>query len=166
VNAVAATRIDARAGGLRALLLSDHNDRLELMLDEVILHWEDTGGAGPYPVWRRFTQELSRHLEIEEKLLLPEFGRAHPAEAKICATFHAQLRDLVARADSELELHARQIPSVLALQRAVRTHARQADGLLYPWAVSTLESNAWKEVRAQMRKLLFDAPPQRKEEEP
>lgn len=163
---MALPRTDPRPGGLRALLLPDHNDRLELMIDEVMLHWEDTGGAGPSTVWRRFREELERHLEVEERWLLPHFAKAHPVEAQQCGALHAQLRALAARAEPELQLHARHVPTVLELQRVLRAHARRADALLYPWAVEALDAGTWREVRTQMRKLLFDAPTHNHEDQP
>jgi hypothetical protein len=165
MNMPAPHRTDVRAGGLRALLLPDHNDRLELMLDEVILHWEDTNGRGPFPLWRRFRDELERHLEVEERMLLPLFAATHPAEAANCLALHGELKGLVVKANSELELHARQAPSLLALQRLQRQHGRRTEHLLYPWAVEALDPAAWKSVRTEMRKLLFDVSPQHQEDE-
>jgi hypothetical protein len=152
-----------RPGGLRGLLLPDHNDRLELMLDEVLLHWESTGGRGPFPVWSRFLLELKLHLETEERWVFPPFEVAHSFEAAAMRSQHNQLRALASKAENELSLQARAAPSLLALQRHLRAHAQEEDRLFHPWAVQHLDAEAWKSVRRAMRALMFNVSHEREE---
>jgi hypothetical protein len=145
-----------RPGGLRGLLLPDHNDRLELMVDEVLLQWDATAGHGPFPVWTRFTTELEAHLHVEERWALPAFEAAYPKEAASLRSNHTQLRALVSKVEREMELKARTSGSLLGLQKLLRTHALLEDKLFHPWAVENLDAEAWKAVRAVMRALMFE----------
>jgi hypothetical protein len=139
--------------------MPDHDDRLEVMLDEVLLHWEETAGIGPFPVWQRFTIELNAHLDLEEKLLLPLFTQARPADALACAALHAELRAALGRVERDLALKVRGAAALQALKTLLRFHGHRADEKLYPWAVEHLDAASWNTIREAMRALMFNASP-------
>lgn len=154
-----------RPGGLRALLLPDHNDRLELMLDDLLLERQVSDGKGALPVWRRFAREFAAHLESEERWLLPAFAATHPAEGAAVEALHAELRALVAQVERETALDARAISGLVTLEKRLRIHARLEDRHLHQWAVENLDPESWNAVRAGMRALMFDVSPNNQEEE-
>jgi hypothetical protein len=155
-----------RPGGLRGLLLPDHNDRLELMIDEILLHWESSPISGPLPVWERFRTELEEHLRLEEKWVFPSFEVAYPRDAASLRSNHTQLRALATKVESERALQTRAAPSLLALQKLLRTHALTEDKLFHPWAVENLDAEGWKAVRAALRALMFNVSNHHERENP
>jgi hypothetical protein len=156
---------EVRPGGLRALLLPDHNDRLELLLEEVLLSRQLENASRGRPLWERFKLELAAHLETEEKWVIPYFRTAHPREAQGIDEVHAELRALADQVDRETALESRSIAGLVTLEKRLRAHASREDRRLYPWAVENLGTRPWKAIRAAMRSLMFDVSPQPEEDE-
>lgn len=166
MTAMASHSLHVRPGGLRSLLMSDHNDRLELMLEEVLLERQLGHGKQGQAIWRRFKKELHTHLEVEERWLLPAFRLAHPHDAEQVDAIHVELRGLLERADHELAIDPRASGALLTLEKKLRAHAAHEDRHLYPWSVEHLDNGPWKAIRAALRALMFHVSPNQKEEEP
>lgn len=166
MTTMASHSLHVRPGGLRSLLLSDHNDRLELMLEEVLLERQLGHGKLGQAIWRRFKKELLTHLEAEERWLLPTFKLAHPHDGEQVDAIHAELRALVEKVEQECAIDPRSCHALLALEKKLRAHAAHEDRHLYPWSVEHLDNGPWKAIRAAMRALMFHVSPNQKEDEP
>lgn len=165
IAAVPSTLV-ARPGGLRSLLLPDHDDRLELLLEEAVAEWHGADAEDRPRVWLRFVVELRANLEVVERLLLTDFDTLDPIEALALRNSHARIRGLLEEVERERALKVRPVSGALGLERELRALSRRREQKLYPWAVEHLDSSQWLAVRAVMRELMFDVAPYPSQEKP
>jgi hypothetical protein len=143
-----------KAGGLRALLLPDHHDRLQLLLEELLLEEPRAYGPTGQQLWLRFREEFQAHVTAEERWLLPPFLRAEPAEGALLRAEHRELARRVAELDQAFGLHASTAQKTLQLMQLLRAHDRREEQGLYAWSVEHLEELPWAEVREWMRETM------------
>lgn len=163
---VTLSAMHARPGGLRGLLLPDHDDRLELLLEEAVLDGHGPDAEDRPRVWLRFVEELLVNFELTERCLLPGFECVEADEAAEVRSAHARMRSLLEEVERERALKVRPLSGALALERELRALARRKERKLYPWAVEHLDPSQWLQVRAVMRELMFDVSPHTAKESP
>lgn len=146
--------VPQRAGGLRALLLPDHHDGLQLLLEELLLEEPRAYGPTGQRLWRRFREEFQAHVQAEERWLLPRYLRAQPADASLVRAEHRELARRVAELDHAFALHAGTAQKTLQLMQLLRVHERREEQGLYAWSVEHLEELPWAEVREWMRETM------------
>jgi hemerythrin len=92
-------------------------------------------------LWTELDDRVARHLEAEERLLVPRLFAAHPREAAAIFAEHrhirARLRDLGCRVDAR----TMELETASSFVEELRAHARHEDGLLYRWADDHLNSS-------------------------
>lgn len=115
----------------------DH-DELDMFLEHLIAAYRcgDRDEAA-----RAFTElevRLAPHLEMEERLLFPEFARREPAETAALRAEHDALRARIGELGIELELHHSPLSTIEELARMLRRHAARENALLYRWADTAL----------------------------
>jgi hemerythrin-like domain-containing protein len=64
--------------------------------------------------WTSFEEHLRRHLEVEERLILPAFAREHPAQARAIRLEHDEIKTTLTELASTLDLHCLRASSVEA----------------------------------------------------
>jgi iron-sulfur cluster repair protein YtfE (RIC family) len=95
--------------------------------------------------WTSFEEHLRRHLEVEERLILPEFGREHPAQAHAMRLEHDEIKTTLTELAITLDLHCLRASSVESFAKRIHDHALREQRLLDPWAeenVSVVEGGA------------------------
>ena len=81
--------------------------------------------------WAELEPRLIRHMEAEERYLLPLVQADHPAETKRTLLEHAQIRDRIAELGVAVELHAVRSSDIQALIELLRAHSKREDEELY-----------------------------------
>jgi hypothetical protein len=83
--------------------------------------------------WSEFEGCLTRHLQFEERYLLPAVLASHPDEVQLVLTEHRRIRECVADLGVEIDLHVARRDAVEALIRRLREHAQNEERTLYYW---------------------------------
>jgi hemerythrin superfamily protein len=115
-------------------MLSEDHQRLEGLFREIVASCQRGEHANLRADWDRFERELTSHLDLEEKELLPGFARRHLAEAQGLLEEHAAIRAGLTELGVELDLHCLRAERVEAFITGLRAHARREEALLYPWS--------------------------------
>lgn len=118
---------------IRAKLAKDHEE-LETLLKRLAEDIESPSKAELAATWAIFESRLIRHLEAEERFLLPLLEVSHPDEVKRTRSDHMHIRDSIAELGVAIELHAARQPDIAELIRFLREHAAHEDTALYQLA--------------------------------
>lgn len=81
--------------------------------------------------WGTFEGQLLRHLEAEERFLLPLLEASDPAEVSRIRAEHARIRELVTELGPAIELHAVREANVTRLIDFLKAHAEHENRALY-----------------------------------
>lgn len=81
--------------------------------------------------WSELEGRLIRHMDAEERYLLPLLEASHPAEVKRTRLEHARIRDLICELGVAVELHAVRSCDIQALIEVLRAHSQREDEELY-----------------------------------
>lgn len=84
--------------------------------------------------WSVFERRLIRHMEAEERFLLPLLEASHPKEVARVQDEHARIRDLIAELGVAVELHTIRVEHVSDLIALLKAHAEHEDRALYQLA--------------------------------
>jgi hemerythrin-like domain-containing protein len=118
---------------VRDRFVADHRE-LESLFARLLTTFEASDREGITRLWTEFEDRVARHLEAEERLLIPTLFAAHPREAGAILAEHrhirARLRDLAGRVD----LRTIEVETAYGFVEELRAHARHEDNVLYRWA--------------------------------
>jgi hemerythrin-like domain-containing protein len=81
--------------------------------------------------WALFESKLSRHMEAEERFLLPLLEASDPAEVARIRLEHARIRNLMTELGVNIDLHTARQANVLELIELLHDHAKHENGVLY-----------------------------------
>jgi hypothetical protein len=138
---------------LRALLTRDHA-RLNASFERLKSAFAAEPAASLSELWTQFERELTAHLELEERYMLPKFQELAPAEAAALTREHAEIRTQLARLGVALDLHLARADAVDGFIGTLQRHAVREDALLYRWAQTQLEEPARSALLSHLRELL------------
>ena len=124
--------------------LHEHHQDLEAHFQRLMARCQDGDPIELRCEWSLFERELTEHMELEEKELIPRFRRGRPAEgAQICRE-HDEIRVGLAELGIALDLHALRAEAVQEFLDLLRAHARREEALFYPWVTEHAhESPRW-----------------------
>jgi hypothetical protein len=114
------------------MLAEDHR-HLDGMFREIVATCRRGDHAEMRHLWARFEKELLGHMDLEEREILPAFGRAHLAEAQGIRDEHTSIRAALIELGVDLDLHCLRAERVEAFIALIEAHARREEALLYPW---------------------------------
>jgi hemerythrin-like domain-containing protein len=120
-------------GSLRPLLIRDH-ERLDALFVKLLEEFRHGDRNTIRAMWTRFEAGLSRHLDAEERHLLPLFARVEPAEAAWLLAEHASFRKKLDELGVGVDLHVVSLAIALEFVESLRAHAHREDRLFYRWA--------------------------------
>lgn len=129
----------AHVDSIREQLEADHV-RLEALFAETLRRLAQDDRDETRAAWNAFERGLEAHLDAEEKLILPAFAYAHPAEAEAIRAEHGGLRAELLRLGVDVDLHAIRLDAASDFIRRLRDHAVREDALMYRWADENLEA--------------------------
>lgn len=117
----------------RAKLAKDHEE-LDALLERLAEDTEAPGQGELEATWAVLESRLLRHLEAEERFLLPLVEASHPLEVQRTRDEHARIRSNLAELGVAIELHCARKPQLMELIRFLRAHAKHEDEALYQLA--------------------------------
>lgn len=115
---------------VRIKLAKDHEE-LDALLECLAEDVEAPCKGELEATWAAFESRLIRHLEAEERFLLPLVEASSPQEAQRTRDEHVRIRDSIAELGVAIELHTARKPHILELIRFLRSHAKHEDEVLY-----------------------------------
>jgi hemerythrin-like domain-containing protein len=118
---------------IRARLAADHEE-LDALLTCLAEDIESPCKGQLVATWAAFESQLMRHLEAEERFLLPLVEAGNPGEVARTRAEHAQIRDAVAELGIAIELHNARKPNIVEFIAFLRQHAKHEDEALYQLA--------------------------------
>jgi len=129
-----ATAGDRQARDSIQTTLGHDHDRLDRLFRSILYAMDSTDPTDLRAAWMAFEGELERHLDTEDREILPLFARSRPREAGVLKEEHRQIRARLLDLGVDLDLHSLSRDRVRAFADTLRTHARHEDALFYPWA--------------------------------
>jgi hemerythrin-like domain-containing protein len=132
-----AERLSPRRGEFIHAMLSEDHEHLERLFQEIVARVRGCDHATIRGDWQRFERELSSHMDLEEREILPAFSREHGDEAQAIRQEHARIRAGLTELGIDLDLHCLRAERVESFIDLLRSHARREEALLYPWASHT-----------------------------
>ena len=127
-------------------LLSDHHRTLDERLDNLMTRAREEDPAALRTEWTAFERELSRHMELEEAEILPDFAKHDAAEAHALLSDHCAIRNALLDVGLNLDLHCLRAEAIDDFVRRLRAHAAREDAALYPWAQSQLSASGRQSI--------------------
>jgi hemerythrin-like domain-containing protein len=115
---------------IAARLTQDH-EQLEALMRRLAEDAEAPVSAVLANTWTTLETKLVRHMEAEERFLLPLIEASNPHEVKRIQLEHARIRDLLSELGLAVELHTIRRPHVDELLETLRAHAKHEDEALY-----------------------------------
>jgi hemerythrin-like domain-containing protein len=145
---------------IREKLTKDHEE-LEALLQCLSEDVEAPCPGTLEETWDRFESRLLRHLEAEERFLLPLVEASDPAEAARTRAEHARIRASLADLGVGIELHTTRKAHIAELIDFLRQHAEHEDEALYQLAgdkaSSAVGHSIFESLRDAVRSVLRPA---------
>jgi hemerythrin superfamily protein len=117
--------------------LHDEHALLDKVFSNLVANASCDDRAGLRAAWETFERDLTAHMDIEERQLLPGFKRYSPNEARGLLEEHGRIRAALTEMGVDLDLHCLRADRVNALIQLIRAHAQREEALLYPWGART-----------------------------
>jgi len=114
-------------------LVADHRE-LEDLFADLLGAFAANDGERAAILWNEFDNHLTKHLEAEERFLIPQLFAANPREARTILREHRHIRSRLVEAGVGVDLHVVRLDAVRGFVEELRAHARHEDDILYRWA--------------------------------
>lgn len=141
---------------IRDHFLADHR-RLEDVFEQMLDAFENGVREELSSLWTQFESELGRHMDAEERFLIPSFARAHPEEAKAILDEHRDFRCKLEELGVGVDLHIVRLTVADKFIEGLRAHAHREDGLLYKWGDKNLGVHERDSLLRALRKRIARA---------
>src|SRR3954465_3958665 len=103
--------------------LHDEHALLDKVFSNLVANASCDDRAGLRAAWETFERDLTAHMDIEERQLLPGFKRYSPNEARGLLEEHGRIRAALTEMGVDLDLHCLRADRVNALIQLIRAHA-------------------------------------------
>jgi hypothetical protein len=117
-----------------AAKLSQDHEQLDALLAQLAQEAEACDRDALLATWAVLEGRLIRHMEAEERYLLPLVEAQSPAEVALTRAEHARIRDLLCELGVAVELHTVRETDVRKLIELLQAHARREEAALYALA--------------------------------
>lgn len=131
-------------------LLSEDHQRLDRSFDALVTRAQGGDPADLRAEWEVFERGLLRHLELEERDILPGFARDDPAGAQTILDEHAAIREALVEMGISLDLHFLRADAVQAFCDRLRAHAAREETALYRWTAREIPRSRWATLGRQL----------------
>ncbi|HEY6079791.1 MAG TPA: hemerythrin domain-containing protein [Polyangiaceae bacterium] len=147
---------------LQAKLTRDHEE-LDALLQRLAEDVEAPAGGALEATWSDFESRLVRHLQAEERFLLPLVEASNPEEVARTRAEHARIRDSIAELGVAIELHTARKSDIDELIRFLREHAKHEDEALYQLAGDkapvAVQHRIFEDLKHAVRAVIRDVSP-------
>jgi hemerythrin-like domain-containing protein len=134
-------------------LLSRHHQDLERQIGALLTKADGGDGHELQRQWSLFEGELLRHIELEEREVLPAFAQEDPKEASALRQEHARLRGEALALGIRADLHHLRAEAVRLFIADLRSHAAHEERVLYPWAAARVPPDTWTAIARGLREV-------------
>jgi hypothetical protein len=117
-----------------AAKLSQDHEQLDALLAQLAQEAEACDRDALLATWAVLEGRLIRHMEAEERYLLPLVEAQSPAEVALTRAEHARIRDLLCELGVAVELHTVRETDVRKLIELLQAHAKREGAALYALA--------------------------------
>lgn len=121
--------------GPAAYLRGDH-DEMTAMAARAVAIVEEGDYDAVRPLLADIEERLCRHMEGEERELLPAYAEEHPDDAAAIRAEHENFRRILSELGIAGDLHLVRLDRVRELVDALRLHATRENAGLYRWTAS------------------------------
>lgn len=132
-------------------LLSEDHARLDRSFDALVARAHGGDRIQLRAEWDAFERGLLRHLDLEEREILPGFARDDPAGAKTILDEHAGIREALVEMGISLDLHLLRADAVQSFCDRLRAHAAREEEALYRWATRRIPRGRWAALGRLLR---------------
>jgi hypothetical protein len=118
---------------IRDRFLADHHD-LENLFVRLLAAFETGDREGVAKLWNEFDDRVSRHLDAEERFMIPGLLAARPRDARAILAEHRHIRSRLTELGCGVDLHVVRLETASGFVDELRAHAHHEDDALYRWA--------------------------------
>jgi hypothetical protein len=118
---------------LRDHFLADHGE-LEDLFTLLLAAFEANDRVEVARLWSEFDERLSKHLEAEEHLMIPQLSSSRARDARALLEEHRHIRSRLVELGLGVDLHIVRLGAARGFVEELRAHARHEDDVLYRWA--------------------------------
>jgi hemerythrin-like domain-containing protein len=111
-------------------LSQDHRE-LAALLENLSQAADASNREALTATWAELESRLIRHMQAEERFLLPLIEASHPAEVQRTLLEHTRIRDLISELGVAIELHTVRRSDIQSLIDLLRAHSEREDEQLY-----------------------------------
>jgi hemerythrin-like domain-containing protein len=129
--------------------LDDHAE-LEDLFRALLDAFAANDREGVARLWSRFDERLSRHLEAEERFMIPQLFASRPRDARAILEEHRHIRARLVELGCSVDLHTIRLETARGFVDELRAHARHEEDALYRWAEQHLPVAEQTLVAAQL----------------
>ena len=133
---------------VRDRFLADHRE-FEALFAGLLDAFEANDRARVAELWTAFEDRITRHMEAEERFMIPQLFSSRPRDARTILEEHRHIRTRLAELGFCVDLHTARLETARGFIDELRAHARHEDDVLYRWAD--------EQLAAGEQKTLFDA---------
>jgi hemerythrin-like domain-containing protein len=134
---------------------ADHHE-LESLFGSVLDAFEANDREGIVQLWNEFDDRLGKHLDAEERFLIPQVFAARPREARTILEEHWHIRSRLVELGCRVDLHTARLETARGFIDDLRAHARHEDEILYQWADGHLPASEQRTLVAALTAPLQD----------
>jgi hypothetical protein len=118
---------------IRDRFLEDHSE-LEDLFAGLLDAFEANDREGIAQLWNEFDNRLARHLETEERFMIPPLFAFRPRDARAILEEHRHIRSRLVELGCGVDLHTVRVETARGFIEELRAHARHEEDVLYRWA--------------------------------
>jgi hemerythrin-like domain-containing protein len=134
---------------IRNRFLDDHSE-LEDLFAGLLDAFEANDGESVARLWNEFDDRLAKHLEAEERFVIPQLFAARPRDARAILEEHRHIRSRLVELGCGVELHTVRLDAARGFIDELRAHARHEEDVLYRWAEEHLPAAEQAHLVAQL----------------
>jgi hemerythrin-like domain-containing protein len=124
---------------LRDRFLDDHSE-LEDLFAGLLDAFEANDREGIAQLWHEFDDRLAKHLETEERFMIPQLFASRPRDARAILEEHRHIRSRLVELGRGVELHTVRLETARGFIDELRAHACHEEAALYRWADENLSA--------------------------
>ena len=115
---------------IRERFLADHGE-LEALFTWLLAAFEADDRDAIASRWSEFDDRLSKHLEAEERFMIPPLFSSRPRDARALLEEHRHIRSRLVEFGFKVDLHIVRLETARGFVEELRAHARHEDDVLY-----------------------------------
>jgi hemerythrin-like domain-containing protein len=133
-------RPEEAATTLRDVLLADHR-RMDGVLTRIVVALEAVDPDRVATEWAEFHRALTRHLDAEDRYLIPALFVSRPRDAQSLLQEHRHVRGRVVDLDNHIGKGTLNADTLRGFVDELSAHARRETAVLYEWADDGLDES-------------------------